>query len=53
MTGARLTLWQRLSVWGRSIVLPDMSRIVSLERLLAWYTPRGGICAPRTRSPSQ
>lgn len=39
MTGSRLTLGQRLAVWGRSIVLPDLSRHASLQRLLRWYTP--------------
>lgn len=36
----RLALGQRLAVWTRSAVLPDVSRWTPLERLLRWYTPR-------------
>jgi hypothetical protein len=37
---ARLPLWMRLTVWARSVVLPDLTRAAPLERLLRWYTPR-------------
>jgi hypothetical protein len=40
MSAGRLTPKQRLAVWTRSVVLPDLSRLAPLERLLRWYTPR-------------
>jgi hypothetical protein len=39
VTSQRLTATQRLAVWTRSVVLPDLSRLAPLERLLRWYTP--------------
>lgn len=41
MNATRLTATQRLAVWARSVVLPDLTRLAALERLLRWYTPRG------------
>ena len=35
-----LSLKMRAAVWVRSVVLPDLSRVAALERLLRWYTPR-------------
>jgi hypothetical protein len=40
MSAERLTPTQRLAVWARSVVLPDLTRLAALERLLLWYTPR-------------
>jgi hypothetical protein len=39
VTSQRLTATQRLAVWTRSVVLPDLSRLAPLEQLLRWYTP--------------
>jgi hypothetical protein len=41
MSGAPLPPRLRLAVWARSVVLPDLSRIVPLQTLLRWYTPAG------------
>jgi hypothetical protein len=40
MTAPALPLKLRAAVWARSVVLPDLSRVAPLERLLRWYTPR-------------
>jgi hypothetical protein len=43
----------RLAVWTRSVLLPDLSRVVPLERLLRWYTPRKPSVAWRPYSAEQ
>jgi hypothetical protein len=53
MTGAPLTLKQRLAVWGRSVVLPDLSRRVSMATLLRWYTPPTAVTAWSRRSAAE
>lgn len=35
----RLSWRMRATLWVRSCVLPDLSRLTPLERLLRWYTP--------------
>jgi hypothetical protein len=30
----------RVTLWLRSCVLPDLSKLAPLERLLHWYTPK-------------
>jgi hypothetical protein len=39
MNGNALPWRLRAAIWARSIVLPDLSRVAPLERLLRWYTP--------------
>jgi hypothetical protein len=36
----RVTWRMRTTLWIRSNVLPELSRVAPLERLLRWYTPR-------------
>jgi hypothetical protein len=40
MTASKLPLKLRFALWARSVVLPDLSRWVSLDRLLRSYEPR-------------
>jgi hypothetical protein len=53
MSAAPLTLSQRLAVWARSVVLPDLSRRVSLATLLRWYTPRSTASSWTCRGPAE
>jgi hypothetical protein len=48
-----LPLRLRLAVWVRSVILPDLSRVAPLERLLRWYTPRSAAPAWRHFGPDE
>lgn len=52
MSAAPLPLRLRAAIWVRSAVLPDLSRVTPLERLLRWYTPAAPAAAWAGREPA-